>query len=45
MLQASKSVLFIAAGWGMGKNKDQICKELGIKSLQKVSFGTTAKSY
>lgn len=45
MLQASKSVLFIAAGWGTGKNKYQICNELGIKTLQKVSFGTTVKSY
>lgn len=39
MLQASKSVLYIASGWGTGKNKDQICNDLGIKSLQKVSFG------
>lgn len=39
MLRASKSVLFLAAGWGTGKSKDQICNELGIKSLQKVSFG------
>lgn len=45
MLQASKSVLFIAAGWGKGENKDQIYNDLGIKSLQKVSFGTMVKSY
>lgn len=45
MLQASKSVLFVAAGWGTGKNKDQICNELGTESLQNVSFGTMAKSY
>lgn len=45
MLQASKSILFRAAGWGMGENKDQICNDLGIKSLQKVSFGTMVKSY
>lgn len=45
MLQASKSVLFIAAGWRTGENKDQICNGLGIKSLQEVSFGTIVKSY
>lgn len=43
MLQASKSVLFLAAGWGTGKNKEQICNELGIKSFQKVSFGNINK--
>lgn len=45
MLQTSKSVLFIAAGWRTGENKDQICNDLDIKSLQKVSFGTMVKSY
>lgn len=33
MLQASKSILFIAAGCRTGKNKDQICNEVGIKTL------------
>lgn len=40
-----KPVFFIASAWGTSKNKDQICNDLGIKSLQKVSFGTMVNSY